>query len=74
MLQINSNFCADFDDAECLPAVWVDTAKIMSLSNQVFINCSGDQNGFLGQNHKSCLWRNFCSLLQIFSKLLFSSM
>lgn len=71
VLQIN--FCGSFDDVGCLPGVWVDTAKIMSLSNQVLLDRSDDQNGLLGQIHSSSLWRNFCSLLWFFSTLLLFS-
>lgn len=71
MLQIN--FCGSFDDVGCLPGVWVDTAKIMSLSNQVLLDHSDDQNGLLGQIHNSSLWRNFYSLLRFFSKILLFS-
>lgn len=53
VLQINADYSGDFDFGY-LSAGWFYT-KIMSLSSQVLLNHSGDQNGLLGQIHINSL-------------------
>lgn len=54
VLQINADYSGDFDFGY-LSAGWFYTAKIMSLSSQVLLNHSGDQNGLLGRIHTNSL-------------------